>query len=131
LTIGRRLKGPGHLTHFESLGIYRLLFSARDLPELRSFHEESLKALIEYDREHGAELVKTLGAFFEGKCGPKEAASILGVHRNTVLYRLERIRELTGLDLDDAEVRLRLHLAYCAHVALFGASPSTAVSRAR
>jgi hypothetical protein len=37
-----------------------------------------------------------------------------------VLYRLERIRELTGLDLDDAEVRLRLHLAYCSHIALYG-----------
>jgi purine catabolism regulator len=97
-----------------------LLFAARDLPELRSFHEEALGALITYDRQHSAELVKTLGAFFAGRCGPKEAAAILGVHRNTVLYRLERIRDLTGLDLDDAEIRLRLHLAYCSHVALYG-----------
>jgi hypothetical protein len=36
-----------------------------------------------------------------------------------VLYRLERIRELTGFDLDDADVRLRLQLAYSAHIALF------------
>jgi DNA-binding PucR family transcriptional regulator len=36
-----------------------------------------------------------------------------------VLYRLERIRAITGLDLDDADVRLRLHLALSVHLALF------------
>jgi purine catabolism regulator len=119
LTMSRRLYGPGQVTRFEDLGIYRLLFAARDLPELRSFHDDALTALIDYDRQHGAELLRTLGAFFAGRCGPKETAAILGVHRNTVLYRLERIRELTGFDLDDADVRLRFHLAYCAHIALF------------
>jgi purine catabolism regulator len=119
LTMSRRLYGPGQVTRFEDLGIYRLLFAARDLPELRSFHDDALNALIEYDRQHGAELLRTLGAFFAGRCGPKETAAILGVHRNTVLYRLDRIRDLTGFDLDDADVRLRLQLAYSAHIALF------------
>ena len=119
LTMSRRLYGLGQVTQFEDLGIYRLLFAARDLPELRSFHDDALTTLIDYDRQHGAELLRTLGAFFAGRCGPKETASILGVHRNTVLYRLERIRELTGFDLDDADVRLRLQLAYSAHIALF------------
>ncbi|MER3436541.1 MAG: CdaR family transcriptional regulator, partial [Chloroflexota bacterium] len=108
------------LTGFDDLGVYRLLFAAQDLPELRTFHDEALGPLIEYDRENGADLIRTLEAFFAARCGPKEAAALLGVHRNTVLYRLERIRELTRLDLDDADVRLRLHLALCAHAALFG-----------
>ena len=119
LTMSRRLHGPGRLSNFDDLGIYRLIFAAQELPELRAFHDEALSTLIEYDRRHGAELIKTLGAFFAGRCGPKEAAAILGVHRNTVLYRLDRIRELTGLDLDDAEVRLRLHLAISTHLALY------------
>jgi len=129
LTMSRRIYGSGHLTRFDDLGIYRLLFAARDLPELRGFHDESLSALIDYDRQHGAELVRTLGAFFAARCGPKETAAILGVHRNTVLYRLERIRELTGFDLDDADVRLRLHLAYSAHIALFAESGNSAGAR--
>jgi PucR family transcriptional regulator, purine catabolism regulatory protein len=119
LTMSRRLHGPGRLTNFDDLGIYRLIFAAQDLPELRTFHDEALTTLIEYDRQHGAELIKTLSAFFAGRCGPKEAASILGVHRNTVLYRLDRIRELTKMDLDDADVRLRLHLALSTHTALY------------
>jgi purine catabolism regulator len=47
------------------------------------------------------------------------------VHRNTILYRLERIREITGFDLDAADVRLRLHLALSAHVALYATDGET------
>jgi purine catabolism regulator len=119
LTMGRRLSGTGGLTRFEDLGVYRLIFAAEHLPELSAFHKEALGALIEYDRNHSGDLIRTLKAFFDAKGGPKEAASLLDVHRNTVLYRLERVRAITGLDLDDADVRLRLHLALSVHLALY------------
>jgi purine catabolism regulator len=119
ITLGRRLGGVGRLTRFEDLGVYRLIFAAEGLPELRAFYQEALGSLIAYDREHGGELIRTLKAFFDAKGGPKEAAGLLDVHRNTVLYRLDRIRQVTGLDLDDADVRLRLHLALSVHLALF------------
>lgn len=122
LLIGRRLHGAGQIMRFDDLGVYRLIFAAEQLPELREFHDEALSPLVEYDLAHGADLIATLRAFFDAKCGPKEAASLLGVHRNTVLYRLERIHAITGLDLDDANVRLRLHLALCVHLAGEGTS---------
>ena len=121
LALGRRLNGPGKVTQFDELGVYRLIFAAETLPELREFHDENLSTLLAYDHDHGGELLRTLEAFFAAKCSPKEASSMLGVHRNTILYRLDRIREITGVDLDDADVRLRLHLAVCAHIAVFGA----------
>ena len=121
LALGRRLGGVGRLTRFEDLGVYRLIFAAEGLPELRAFHQEALGSLIEYDREHGGDLLKTLKAFFDARGGPKEAAGLLDVHRNTVLYRLDRIRQVTGLDIDDADVRLRLHLALSVHLALYAA----------
>ncbi|MGI8404948.1 MAG: PucR family transcriptional regulator, partial [Thermomicrobiales bacterium] len=111
LTLGRRLHGPGHVTSFEQLGVYRLIYAAEQLPELKTFQEEALSSLLAYDQSHGAELIKTLEAFFAANCSPKEAAAILRVHRNTVLYRLERIAEITGHDLNDSEIRLQLHLA--------------------
>jgi PucR family transcriptional regulator, purine catabolism regulatory protein len=119
LALGRRLHGPGRITRFEELGVYRLIFAAEGLDELDEFHTENLAPLLTYDREHGGELLRTLEAFFTACCSPKEAAAILSVHRNTILYRLERIRDITGLDLDAADVRLRLHLALCVHVALY------------
>jgi purine catabolism regulator len=119
LTLGRRLGGAGSLTRFEDLGVYRLIFAAEQLPEMRAFHQEALGPLIEYDRAHGGDLLRTLKAFFDAKGGPKEAAGLLDVHRNTVLYRLERIHQITGLELDDAGVRLRLQLALSVHLALY------------
>lgn len=118
LSIGVRRSGLGSFTRFADLGIYRLIFAAADLPELTDLRDEALAPLIAYDARHSANLVATLHAFLDANGGPKEAAAALGVHRNTVLYRLDRIREVTGADLEDAETRLRLHLAVTVHQAL-------------
>ncbi|MGH2615067.1 MAG: helix-turn-helix domain-containing protein [Thermomicrobiales bacterium] len=118
LMLGRRMQGPGHLTLFGDLGVYRLIFAAEQLPELTDLYAQTLGALIAYDRQNNADLVSTLDAFFAANGSPKEAAERLGVHRNTVLYRLDRIREISGYDLDDASVRMRLQLALHIHVAL-------------
>ena len=118
LLLGRRMQGPGHLTLFGDLGVYRLIFAAEGLPELSDLYAQSLGELLAYDRQNNADLVSTLDAFFAANGSPKEAAERLGVHRNTVLYRLDRIRDITGYDLDDAGLRLRLQLALHIHLAL-------------
>ncbi|MCA9863519.1 MAG: helix-turn-helix domain-containing protein, partial [Thermomicrobiales bacterium] len=118
LLLGRRLSGPGHLTLFGELGVYRLIFAAESLPELGDLYQQTLGGLIAYDKQNNAGLVSTLNAFFTANGSPKEAAERLGVHRNTVLYRLDRIREITGYDLEDSGVRMRLHLALHIHLAL-------------
>jgi sugar diacid utilization regulator len=118
LSLGRRLHGPGGLTRFDALGVHRLIFAAEALPELRSLYQETLAPLLAYDREHNGDLLGTLAAFFAANGSPKEAAERLQVHRNTVLYRLDRVRSITGYDLEDADVRLRLHLALQIHLAL-------------
>ena len=62
------------------------------------------------DRKQG-DLIRTLSGFFDANGNLAKAAADLDVHRNTLVYRLERISELTGLDLNDPENRLILHLA--------------------
>lgn len=118
LMLGRRIHGPGQITLFEQLGVYRLIFAAEHLPEMQGYLEETLGPLIAYDTGHRAEMVRTLEAFFEANCSPKEAARLLHVHRNTVLYRLDRIAAILQADLDDADTRLRLHLALHVRLAL-------------
>ncbi|MCL8026869.1 PucR family transcriptional regulator [Nocardioides bruguierae] len=58
---------------------------------------------------HG-QLLETLEAFLECGGSGSAAATRLHVHRTTLYYRLDRIREVSGLDLDDGDVRLELHL---------------------
>lgn len=118
LTLGRRLNRSGQVTDFETLGIYRLILAAEHMPELHAFLDDTLGTLLAHDKTHKSNLTETLEAFFAANCSPKEAASILDVHRNTVLYRLDRITDVTGLDLDDSDTRLRLHLALHVRTAL-------------
>lgn len=111
LGMGARLFGGDRVVFFGELGIYRLLFSLHGTPDLQAFYEETLGPLLQYDRKNGAELVKTLRAYFSSCGSLTDAADKLHLHRNTLLYRLHRVREIAGLDLDDPETRLALQLA--------------------
>ncbi|HEX2911547.1 MAG TPA: helix-turn-helix domain-containing protein [Chloroflexia bacterium] len=111
VTMGLRLFGPGQLTYFGDLGVYRLLLSIGATKELRDFYNEVLGRLIEHDAHNGGELLKTLEAYFRYHGSPSEMARGMTLHRNTLLYRLRRIEDITGLDLEDAETGLALHLA--------------------
>lgn len=111
LAIGRALLGGGRSVHFEHLGVQRLLFQLRDNPELASFYDDLLGRLQAHDERQGAELVNTLEAFFACHGNHVRTAQRLHLHRNTLLYRLERARTVLGADLDDAETRLALQVA--------------------
>jgi len=110
LTMGVRLFGGARTVSFADLGLYRLLFALQGQAELREFFDDRMRLLADYDARTGAGLVKTLDAFFRCHGSPTEIASLLHLHRNTVLYRLRRIEEIGGLQLDDPETRLALHL---------------------
>jgi purine catabolism regulator len=78
-------------------------------PELTPF-EELVRPLVDHDRERGSDLVRTLRVYFATGANASEAADRLFLHRNSMLYRLERIGKLTGLDLKDHRVALALQL---------------------
>jgi len=96
---------------FGDLGIYRLLARLEGDGELGAFCQELLGPLIAYDQAHDGPLIETLEAFFACHGNLSQAARQLHVHRNTLLYRLERIAALSIVDLDNEENRLATHLA--------------------
>ena len=98
-------------------GAYRLLFRvfASHPDEVRSFYEDTVAPLVRYDERYGSELVPTLETFLERNCATGAAAAALFVHRHTITYRLERVRELTGLDPAQSEDRERLGLGLKAY----------------
>ncbi len=100
-------------TYYGDLKLYQLLLGLKEknLKQLRRFYDESLRPLVEHDERKQGDLIRTLNGFFEANGNLAKAAVDLDVHRNTLVYRLERISELTGLDLNDADNRLILHLA--------------------
>jgi purine catabolism regulator len=100
-------------TFYGDLKLFQLLLALkeRNLDNMRRFYAETIGPLVEHDGKKQGDLIRTLNGFFEANGNLAKAASDLDVHRNTLVYRLERISELTGLNLDDADNRLILHLA--------------------
>ena len=122
--LGRRIDEAKSAHYYEDLGLYRLLGSLRDREELASFYQETVGSLAEYDREKGAELVRTLEVYFTENGNASSTARSLYVHRNTLNYRLQRITEITGMDLDDPEARLSLQIGLKIHHLTQGAKSS-------
>ena len=111
LVIGRRIFGHGHVSDFADLGVYRLLYALSEGSELQTYCEETLSELQRYDDRNGTELIQTLVAFFECHGNLRATADSLYLHRNSLSYRLKRIQEIAGIDLDNFEDRFRLHLS--------------------
>ena len=93
------------------LGVYQLILSLSDRNRLSEFCEQTLGTLTEYDMRQNADLIKTLEAYFNCHGNLSQTAESLIVHRNTLLYRMNRINEIAGIDLSRPETRLALHLA--------------------
>jgi purine catabolism regulator len=111
LAIARRLGGRHRVAYFGSLGVYRLLAAVAPTEELSSFYRDTLGPLVAHDQKSGGELLRTLDAYIACGGSPLDTAQRLHAHRNTVLYRLDKIAELLGVDVRDPEQRLLFHLA--------------------
>jgi hypothetical protein len=102
----------GALLAFEQTGAYRLLLSAmsENPSELQRFYAETVEPLVAYDEQYETELLQTLETFLEADGNVAGTAQRLFTHRHTIYYRLERVRELTGLDVSSSDGREKLSL---------------------
>ncbi len=112
LEIGHRINGPSSISTFEGTGTYKLLFRVlqEDPEELETFYRETLAPVVAYDSRYGTELVHTLTTYLGNDASTVKTASGLFAHRHTIRYRLDRVGELTGLDVDKSEDRESLTL---------------------
>lgn len=110
LSAAHRLGGE-NVFLYEELGIVRLLLGSGDDPDLQTFIDDLTGPLIDYDRNNDGSLIRTLRGFFDADCSQRVAAERLFIHHKTLRYRLERIRQLTGLDLSRHEDRMRADFA--------------------
>ncbi|MDQ4033640.1 MAG: helix-turn-helix domain-containing protein [Actinomycetota bacterium] len=102
---------PERVSVFEHLGVYQLLSEIANIGSVECFIHRWLGALLDYDTTKDAELVETLFCYLE--CGGSYdlTAKRLSLHRSTLRYRLQRIREVSGHELHDPDTRFNLQLA--------------------
>ncbi|CAA9532557.1 MAG: hypothetical protein AVDCRST_MAG67-4424 [uncultured Solirubrobacteraceae bacterium] len=113
------------LLAFEQTGAYRLLLSAmsEDPAELQRFYAETVEPLVAYDDQYEANLVRTVEAFLDNDGNVAGTAQKLYTHRHTIRYRLERVRDLSGLDVGSTDGREKLSLGLKAMRVLGVAAP--------
>lgn len=101
----------GRITYFENLGIYKILCQEHLHEELERFYSYAIESLVEYDKKKSTELIKTMEAYFKYNGNLKKMADMLFTHYNTISYRINRIEEIIGISLDNANDRLSLEIA--------------------
>jgi purine catabolism regulator len=108
----RTLKGERRvIASFDDLGSYGLLLGLQDTLSLQVFYDSVLGKLQEYDEQNSSDLVKSLACFLEANGHWGDAAEKLYVHRHTLRYRMKRVEEITGRDLDQSQDRMEFWLA--------------------
>jgi sugar diacid utilization regulator len=118
LQIRAESRRPYGMSNHDDLGLLRILDTSGDGVQLERYVSEWLGALVDYDRDHRSELVRTLGAYLDCGGNYDRTADALIIHRSTLRYRLGRIREVGGHDLADPDSRLNLHVAIRVQAAL-------------
>ncbi|AGP53575.1 PucR family transcriptional regulator [Streptomyces rapamycinicus] len=111
LEVRRRSHRPYGMTCYDELGLYRILPTGDDHREVERFVREWLGPLLDYDARHHTDLVETLCEYFDRGGNYSETAAALVIHRSTLRYRLQRIREIGGCDLAEVDSRLNLQVA--------------------
>ena len=97
---------------FEDLGSYTLLHLIKDTTEAHYFMKNYLEKLLKYSEENNINLFQTLRVYLEQNGSIKKTADKLFIHRSTLLYRLDKIKEILELDLEDSDMRFNLMMTY-------------------
>ncbi len=105
-------KRKNSLLHFDEMGLYRLLYMTDDSRLLQEMAKEPLRPLLEYDQKHNANYVDTLESYLRHSGSIQAVSEEMYTHRNTVIYRMNKIKELLGTNLEQAEERLPYQIAY-------------------
>lgn len=114
IRIGRSFGLTGALST-QDFGPLPMLVSAADVGDVRSFVRDSIGAIAEHDRENGTPYLETLSVYLEEGCRSQACADRLGLHVTTLRYRLARIQELFGIDVETPERRFSVELALRLH----------------
>jgi DNA-binding PucR family transcriptional regulator len=111
MSIQKGSGGPEQSTLYDDLGVYKVLASANDTSSMERFVDEWLAPLIDHDSARGTELVLTLSEYLQCGGNYDASAKALSVHRSTLKYRLNRIRQVSGYDLSRPDNQFNLQLA--------------------
>lgn len=111
LEIGELFMGGNQIFSYNDLGIYRLLFMIDKKEEIIEFCNDTIGSLLEYDKNNDDNLCNCLEVFLMNNGNIAKTSKDLYVHPNTLSYRLKKISNILGKDINDAKIRFNLYFA--------------------
>ena len=100
---------------YKELGLFNLLLELEDTRLVQEYIDNTIGCIISYDEENHTELLQTLKIYMQNNCSLLHTAEQLHTHRNTVKYRIQRVEEITGKDMENAMTRLEFMNAILCH----------------
>jgi purine catabolism regulator len=107
----QKFEDKGGVSHFEDHSVYHFLDSNIKDMELEDFFMKRLGKVYEHDQLHGTSYIITLENYFHNNLNISETAKAMFLHRNTLIYRIEKIKEILNSDLKNSEELLQIQLA--------------------
>jgi DNA-binding PucR family transcriptional regulator len=111
IRIGHSFGRTGALSG-QDFGPLPLLVAASDAGDIRGFVHDSVGTIAEHDRENGTPYLETLSTYLQEGCRSQACADTMGLHVTTLRYRMSRIQELFGIDVETPEKRFAVELRY-------------------
>lgn len=98
--------------HYKDLSFSHMLSICAAEENLLTFCNPKLLRLLEYDKAHNTELTQTLYQYLINSQNSVKTAANLHIHKNTLLYRIEKIKKITDSPMDDGEELMQLHMSF-------------------
>lgn len=112
LEISKILPEEKRIYFYQELGVYSLITQVSNGRFLDDYVENRIGKLVRADNMQEGELYRTLEAYLDHNCNMNATAEALFIHRNTMRYRMEKIKKILGSNLDDMSIFLELKLAF-------------------
>ncbi|MDO4467272.1 MAG: PucR family transcriptional regulator ligand-binding domain-containing protein [Bacillota bacterium] len=111
IRVGKISKKEESIFYYQEMGLYTLISKISDETYISDFVEEHLGKLIRVDQVNDSSLLETLEIYINHSCNAKKCAEDMFIHRNTLNYRLEKIQDILGVDLNDFDSIILLKLS--------------------
>lgn len=99
---------------YKDLGLYKLLAEIENVSLLREYFDDTIGLLEKYDAQNNTDLFHVLFVFLQEDCNYIKASQRLYLHRNTLMYKINKIQKIINRDLSDVKVYMEFYLAYLA-----------------
>jgi purine catabolism regulator len=106
-----RKKSSQRYNFFEEMGVGRLFGAPEIREDMLNYSDEVLQPFVNYDEQNDSKLLETVRVYFEHGGNLRKISEVLYIHYNTIVYRINRIRDTLKIDLKDPETAFSIQLA--------------------